>query len=145
MKTARNLFAIMACGSLVLGRGYAIEPSARLGEEDAHKSHAASAHAAKGAQENGRAPEKSSKNAKNNLRQRATKMAPTVIVASKVSKIESHPEQLGKLPVGSGTTAPRPGVVQRRDTTVAALNGAKASGAKHTAAAVDGAAVKPKP
>lgn len=50
-----------------------------------------------------------------------------------------------KLPVGSGTTAPRPGAFRGRSDTPMAIGGSTASSAKNSAAALSGSSIKPKP
>jgi hypothetical protein len=50
-----------------------------------------------------------------------------------------------KLPVASGTTAPKPGAVRGRSDAPAAIGGSKASGAKNPVAVLDGASFKLKP
>jgi len=64
---------------------------------------------------------------------------------SMMGKTGNHYEQPARLPVGSGTTAPRPGVVRSRSATAALLGGATGPGAKHAAAVIDGAAIRRKP
>jgi hypothetical protein len=49
-----------------------------------------------------------------------------------------------KLPVGSGTTAPKPGPARGRPDAPAAIGGSTASGVKQPAMALDGATLKPR-
>jgi hypothetical protein len=62
-----------------------------------------------------------------------------------VNKTVNHYVQPARLPVGSGTTAPRPGLVASRSTPAAGIGGATAFSAKHPVAVLDGASIKYKP
>ena len=62
---------------------------------------------------------------------------------SMVNKAGNQP--LAKLPGVGGTTAPSPGAVRGRSATAAVLGGLAASGAKNSAAVINGTAMKSKP
>jgi hypothetical protein len=170
MKTARFLFTIVGFGALTLGLSYAGEPSSHSSEQNPRENHTASARPAGRRQgngdqmdrkpsllhNNGHALERSSqagplhtqinRTLGNELHQPGLKKAATAATGGlMMNKIENHHQQLARLPVGGGTTAPWPGVVRSRSATLAAIGGLTASSAKNSAAALNGAAIKRKP
>jgi hypothetical protein len=121
MKTTRFLFAMAGCGALTLGLNSMADPM------NAQTKRASA----------------------NELHQSVLKKAATTATAANaglmMNKMGNHYEPPARLPVGSGTTAPRPGVVRSRSATVAVIGGATASTARHPAAVVDGTAIMRKP
>jgi hypothetical protein len=160
MKTARFLFTIIGLGALTLGVSHAGEPSSQSSGEDPHKNHATSVRPADPVHGNKDQMDRTSKKSSqalpiNNQSKRAPvnevhqtglkKAATAANEGLMMNKIRNNHEQRARLPVGSGTTAPLPGAVHARSATVAVIGGLAASSGKHSAAVVNGAAMKRKP
>jgi hypothetical protein len=159
MKTTRLLFTIIGFGALTLGLGFADEPPKQLSKPEARENPASVRPAVpKRSQVNddGHAPEKSSHAVPINPQHKSTPvnelhqpaLRKTAISPNDgllANKAANHLEQPAKLPVGSGTTAPRPGVVRSRSVTAAVIGGPTPSNTKHSAAAIDGTAIQRKP
>jgi len=160
MKTARFLFALIGSGALTPGVGFAGEPSSQPSEHYPHQEHATSVRPAGRVHGIGDQMDRNSKkNSRavpiNNQSKRApvkelhqpglNKTVPAAKGGLMMNKTRNNHEQPARLPVGRGTTAPLPGVVPARSATVAAIGGLAASSAKHSAAALNGAAIKRKP
>ena len=63
----------------------------------------------------------------------------------RLNTMGSQRQQPATLPVGSSTTAPLPGIVRGRGAAPATIGGLAASSARSSTAAINGAAIKPKP
>jgi hypothetical protein len=153
MKTARFFLMIVGSGALMLGLGYAGEPSAPA----THENHTTSDRPAD--QEHGHVQDRPKQLMKshedsggmqgdhtwtkrasvNDLQQSGLKRAAAGANDGLVmNKMETRREEIARLPVGGGTTALAPGVVRGRSATAAGIGGLAASTAKNSAAAING-------
>lgn len=170
MKMARLFFTIIGSGALTLGMGSAGEPPSQPSEQDSHAKHPASVRPADRVRGNGDQMDRRYSKS-NSGRQTPDMRGPAgsfhtqskslplhqlhqpelegVATAANdglmMNRMASHREPLAKLPAGTGTTAPWSGAVRGRGAATAVLGGAKASSAKNSTAALDGAAIKRKP
>jgi hypothetical protein len=160
MKTARFLFTMVGFGALTLGVGFAAEPSSPPSERVPRENHASSVrsvgpgHGSRDHMERNSARSsqpgplhtQTKRALGNGLHQPGLKRAATAANGGwMMNKIEHHHEQPAKLPGGSGTTAPWPGVTRSRSAAAAVIGGLTASSAKNSAAALDGTAIRRKP
>jgi hypothetical protein len=164
MKTARFLFAILGFGAVTLGMGFADEPSKQPSGQEPSENHtttdrpADQAHGhvqdrpkqlAKSREDSGekRGDHTQAKRASvNDLQQPGLKRAATAANGGLVmNKIDNHHGQPARLPVGSGTTAPAPGVIRSRSATETAIGGLPSLSAKNSATGLNGTTIKRKP
>jgi hypothetical protein len=160
MQTARFLFTIVGLGAFTLGRCLAAEPFTPPSERAPRENHptgvrpADPVHGSRERREpnfasssqTGPVKPQSKRTPPHELPQPMLKKAATAAHGAwMMNKIQNHHEPAAKLPGNAGATAPGPGISRNRNATPAVLGGLTTASAKHSTAALDGAAVKRKP
>jgi hypothetical protein len=165
MKTLCILFAIIAVAALPFPAAHAGEPASQASGHDSARRHAAVAHPAGPARDGKERSEGKSLKLVGNLRAPPlivpANHAPAIATAARpapskkaapaptgglaLSKTPINREPSSKPPIGRGAIVPLPGAVHARGPAASSLNGAAASGARHSAAALNGASLSRNP
>jgi hypothetical protein len=165
MKTLCILFTIIAVAALPFLSAHAGEPANQTSGQDSARRHAAVARRAGPAQDGKERSEGKSLKLVGNLQAHplnvpanhapaiataahpasSKKAAPASIGGLALSKTPINREPSCKPPVGRGAIVPMPGTVHARGPAASSLNGAAASGARHSAAALNGASLSRNP